>query len=109
MSAAADDDTSIIFKILTAGEWALFQESGVFAGNPLDIADGYIHMSYRPQVPKTVLKFFAGQDNLKLVHVNSTLLVSILRPEANRTGGDVYPHIYGTIPLDAVVLTENLE
>jgi uncharacterized protein (DUF952 family) len=60
-------------------------------------------------VPKIREKFFPGQEDILLVHVNYTLLKEgSVRPEANRPGGDVYPHIYGTIPIEAVMKTEPL-
>ena len=33
------------FKILTADQWAAFVADGVFHGAPIDLEDGYIHMS----------------------------------------------------------------
>jgi uncharacterized protein (DUF952 family) len=103
------DGSTTIYKILTIDQWTSFQESGVFTGNLLDVDDGYVHMSYEAQVPKTREKFFSGREDILLVHVNSTLLKEdTLRPEANRPGGDVYPHIYGTIPIEAVIKTEPL-
>ena len=108
MSAA--DATTTIYKILTTEQWTAFQADGVFEGNPLDKDDGYLHMSYLPQVAKTHEKFFGGRHDVLLVHVDSSALLDsgTVRPEANRPGGDVYPHIYGTIPIAAVIKTEPL-
>lgn len=105
------DDTATIYKILTSEQWTTFQETGVFEGNPLDLNDGYLHMSYQHQIHGTLEKFFGGaKDDLQLVHVNPALLDSgTLQPEANRPGGSVYPHIYGKIPLAAVIKTETLQ
>ena len=36
------------------------------------------------------------------------LEVGSLRPESNSPGGSVYPHIYGKIPLLAVIKSESL-
>ena len=102
--------TTTIYKILSIEEWAEFQNSGIFRGNPLDQQDGYIHMSYYEQVNKTVQKFFFGRESeIRLVHVDTTLLFeNELRPERNKPGGDMYPHIYGTIPIKAVIRTTNV-
>lgn len=66
-------------------------------------------MSYYEQVNKTVQKFFPGRESdIRLVHIDTTLLLvenSELRPERNKLGGDIYPHIYGTIPINAVIRT----
>jgi uncharacterized protein (DUF952 family) len=99
---------TIIYKILTHGEWSTFQTNGIFTGNPLDEQDGYIHMSYYEQVQKTYQKYFENQD-VVVVHVNSLLLnPGELRPEQNKPGGDTYPHIYGTIPISAVITTTGI-
>jgi uncharacterized protein (DUF952 family) len=96
-----------IYKILTIEEWDEFQKIGTFIGNPLDQWDGYIHMSYYDQVHKTIQKFFAGRESeILLVHVNTALLhENELRPERNKPEGERYPHIYGSIPINAVIKT----
>lgn len=105
--ASSAHDTTI-YKILTNDEWSTFQANGVFTGNPLDEVDGYIHMSYHEQVQKTYEKYFGNQD-VVVVHVNALLLnPGELRPEQNKPGGDTYPHIYGTIPISAVVTTSGM-
>jgi uncharacterized protein (DUF952 family) len=111
--AAATPETSsvhgtTIYKILTSDEWLTFQTNGIFTGNLLDKQDGYIHMSYHEQVQKTYQKYFQNED-VVVVHVNASLLnMDELRPEQNKPGGDTYPHIYGTIPLSAVVKTSGI-
>ena len=99
-----------IYKILTIEEWTEFQNKCIFDGNPLDHQDGYIHMSYYEQVDKTVQKFFSGRESeIRLVHIDPTLLFeNELRPERNKPGGDIYPHIYGTIPINAVIKTTEI-
>ena len=42
------------FKILTAAQWAQFMADGVFHGAPVDLADGYIHLSTQDQVQGTL-------------------------------------------------------
>jgi hypothetical protein len=54
---------TIAYKVLTAGQRAEL-ETGTFAGAPIDLADGYIHMSTADQVTETVNKHFAGQSDL---------------------------------------------
>jgi uncharacterized protein (DUF952 family) len=110
VSLPIEPATTTIYKILTNNEWCEFQHSGMFTGNPLDLQDGYIHMSYSEQVQKTYQKFFQNKiDNVVVVHVNALLLnPNELRPEANKPGGDIYPHIYGTIPLSAVLKTTDM-
>ena len=57
MNDAAHPATA--YKILTSDQWAQFQADGVFHGAPVDLADGYIHLSAAEQVQGTLDKHFA--------------------------------------------------
>jgi uncharacterized protein (DUF952 family) len=78
------------YKILTAGQCA-----------PIDIEDGYIHLSTAEQVAETAAKHFAGLSDLVLAEVDLEVLGDTVHWEPSR-GGQLFPHVYGTIPLDAV-------
>jgi uncharacterized protein (DUF952 family) len=90
------------YKILTAGQWAAWQDRGEFTGAPVDIEDGYIHLSTAEQVPETAAKHFAGLSDLVLAEVDLDPLGDLVRWEPSR-GGQLFPHVYGVIPLTAVV------
>jgi uncharacterized protein (DUF952 family) len=90
------------FKILTADQWAQFKADGVFHGAPVDLADGYIHMSAADQLQGTLDKHFAGQHGLVIVEVNLEALGASVKWEISR-GGALFPHIYGPLPLSAVI------
>jgi uncharacterized protein (DUF952 family) len=55
----------------------------------------------------TAKKYFAGQDGLLLIAVDKNRLGGALRFEASR-GGALFPHLYATLPLDAVVFAKPL-
>ena len=72
----------------------------------MDRADGFVHLSAAHQVEETARRHFADRDDLLLVEVLSERLDSdTLRWEESR-GGDLFPHVYGDIPLTAVGRTE---
>ncbi|MEZ5792354.1 MAG: DUF952 domain-containing protein [Nitratireductor sp.] len=98
---------SIIFKIVTREEWSEAETAGVFAGAPIDIADGFIHFSTSAQVRETAAKHFGGRDNLLLVHVDASQLGDALRYEASR-GGQLFPHLYAPMPLKSAIRVEPL-
>jgi uncharacterized protein (DUF952 family) len=50
-----------VYKILRSEEWAAFDAKGETAGAPVDLADGYIHLSTAAQAPETAAKHFAGR------------------------------------------------
>ena len=93
------------YKILTADQWAQFQSDGIFTGAPVDLADGYIHMSTADQLAETLAKHFAGQIGLVIATIDLTQLGDALKWEVSR-GGALFPHYYGALPMAAVIKTE---
>jgi uncharacterized protein (DUF952 family) len=101
-------DVSVtIFKIVPASLWAAAEAAGQFAGSPVDVADGFIHFSTAAQAPETAARHFAGQAGLLLAAIDADALGTGLRWEPSR-GGDLFPHLYGVLPLSAVVWVEPL-
>ena len=90
------------FKILTPGQWAQFQRDGEFHGAPVDITDGYIHMSTADQLVETLVKHFAEQDNLTIAEVDLGAFGDELKWEVSR-GGALFPHLYAPLPMHAVI------
>lgn len=90
------------FKILTADQWTQFQTEGVFLGAPVDLADGYIHLSAADQLQGTLDKHFAGQSGLMIAEVDLSMLGDSVSWEVSR-GGALFPHIYGPLPMVAVI------
>lgn len=98
----------VAYKVLTTPEWDSWRRDGVFAGSAADRADGFIHLSLAGQLAGTLDRHYAGQAGLVLVAVDLTSLGSVLRWEAAR-GGALFPHVYGTLALDAVLGTRPVE
>ena len=96
---------TLAYKILTADQWAQFQDEGIFTGAPVDVADGYIHMSTADQLGETLAKHFAGQTSLVIATIDLTQLGDALKWEVSR-GGALFPHYYGALPIAAVVATD---
>ena len=90
------------FKILTHQQWADFERERVFRGAPVDIADGYIHLSTAEQLEDTLAKHFAGQTELMIAEVDLICLGDAIRWEEAR-GGELFPHLYAELPITAVI------
>ena len=86
-----------VLKILRPEEWAALMESGETPGAPIDVQDGYVHLSTREQVAETVARHFAGATDLWLLTLDADEL-SALRWEPSR-GGALFPHLYGPLRL----------
>ena len=99
---------TLIYKIATKDLWQAAEANGAFTGAPVDIADGYIHFSTDAQVRETARRHFAGQDGLILAAIEADRLpAEALRHEPSR-GGQLFPHLYVPLPLDAVVWVKPL-
>ncbi len=98
---------STAYKVLTADQMTALEKEGSFAGAPVDLADGYIHLSTEAQLRETLDRHFAGQDGLWLAAVDLEVLGEVVKWEPSR-GGQLFPHIYGPLPLDAVTAYSEL-
>lgn len=101
-------ESALIFKICTSAEWAQAMAAGTFFGSPVDFQDGFIHFSAAHQVSETAARHFADQTDLLLIAVDPIALGSGLRWEKSR-GGDLFPHLYGSLPTSAAVYAGSLQ
>lgn len=92
----------LIYKILTADQWADLQTMGETQGAPIDISDGFVHFSTAAQVAETAEKHFAGQENLQLLALEADDLGHVLKWDISR-GGDLFPHLYANLRLRDVL------
>lgn len=98
----------LAYKVLTGEQMAALETDGVFAGAPVDLADGFIHLSTAQQLDETVDKHFAGQPDLHVAAVDLAALGEAVKWEPSR-GGALFPHIYAPLPLSAVIAYGALE
>jgi uncharacterized protein (DUF952 family) len=95
-------DPEFIYKIATRDVVEAARAGGTFTGMPIDTADGYLHFSTAAQLPETLRLYFAGQRDIVLLAVRSRDMGEALVWELSR-GGQLFPHVYGTFPMSAVV------
>ena len=96
-----------IYKICERALWQEAERLGAFHGAPVDLRDGFIHFSTASQVAATAALHFAGAEDLVLIAVDAQALGGALRFETSR-GGALFPHLYGFLPLTAVLWTKPL-
>jgi uncharacterized protein (DUF952 family) len=102
VSQTAVTSSVIGYKVLTAEQMAALESQSIFAGAPVDLTDGFIHLSTAAQLGETVAKHFAGQHDLHIVSVDLAVLADAVKWEPSR-GGDLFPHLYAALPLSAVI------
>lgn len=93
---------TLIYHVCDGGAWRAAQGGDAYAGSPDDLRDGYMHFSTYSQVRTSVALHRAGQAGLLMLVVEMAKLGSSLKWEASR-GGQLFPHLFGTLPRDAVI------
>ena len=96
---------AFIYKICNVDLWNKARTSGRFAGAEIDVKDGFIHFSTATQISETLALHFDKVQDLLLLTVDEESLD--LKWEQARTG-DLFPHLYGVLPLSAVLAVDPL-
>ncbi len=91
---------TLIFKIVPRTEWEA--GSGDYHGSTHDKADGFLHFSTAAQLPETLRRYYAGQDDLMLVAVDAAALGAALKWEFSASRAEDFPHLYAPLSCDAI-------
>src|SRR5579863_2870559 len=90
----------MILHVVPAAEWARARAAGVYA--PASLRElGFIHFCEPHQLAGVLARFFAARTDLVVLTVREDQLRAELRREP--VDGDVFPHLFGPLNLDAVV------
>ncbi|MCU0866996.1 MAG: DUF952 domain-containing protein [Planctomycetes bacterium] len=92
----------LVYKILRQAEWQALERHGELQGSPVDLRDGFVHLSNAAQVAETAARHFAGADDLVLLAFEAAALGAALRWEPSR-GGALFPHLFRALRHDEVL------
>lgn len=106
----------MIYHITSRAAWNDARQRVDYRAQSLE-TEGFIHCSTKSQVLPVAEKYYTGQRGLVLLMIDPSLLSSDLKWEPPSGGasppgvpqGDLFPHIYGPINLEAVVNVFDLE
>lgn len=96
-----------IFHITSRNAWVQATTLGSYSSETL-ASEGFTHCSTADQVPHSAQKFFKGKTDLVLLHIAQAKVRPEVRYEAAGSG-ELFPHIYGPLNLDAVFSVEDFE
>ena len=91
-----------VYKITTGPCWRDAVAAGQFDGSADDLRDGFVHLSAADQTRGTLAKHFSGEADLVIAAVDTDRLGPSLKWEVSR-GGASFPHLYGPLPMAAVI------
>ena len=97
----------MIYHVVTAADWQKAVEHGFYEASSLAV-EGFIHTSKAAQVKGVLDRYYQGQHNLLLLHIDETKLAAPLKYELAPSINEMFPHIYGRLNLDAVTTIENV-
>ncbi len=98
----------VVFKVLARADWDEARVDGLYRGSPDDRRDGFIHFSAAYQLEGTLAKYFRGKADHLLVAFDTDALGPELKWEPSR-GGDLFPHLYGPLPVALALWQRPLE
>jgi uncharacterized protein (DUF952 family) len=91
----------MILHICPNAAWKAAQDSGSYTGDTLR-SEGFIHCSTRDQVIEVADYVFRGRQGLLLLLIDETKVEAEIKYE-DAGNGKLYPHVYGSLNLDAVM------
>ena len=92
----------MIYHITTQQQWNAAKEIGFFEEPSLH-TEGFLHNCTLPQVEGVLSRYYKGQTDLVLLHIEESNLIAELKYELAPSVNEIFPHIFGNINLDAVV------
>ena len=95
-----------LFHITTEADWARAQAEGAYSVSTrgLRLAQvGFVHCAFEEQVVPVANSFFRGVAKLVVLRIATDRLHAEVRYENLEGGRELFPHIYGSLNLDAVV------
>ena len=97
----------IIYHLTSRAAWTAAQATGEYEAPSL-ADEGFIHCSAdEAQALRVAERLYAGLSGLQVLDVDTGKLQAEVKREPSRSG-EIYPHIYGRINLDAVVRIRDL-
>lgn len=105
--AIVTTDDPRLFHLALADEWRAVVSSGAdYERSTVDTSlqqEGFIHCSFAHQVQRTADRYYQGRDDVVLLQIDRSALPIEVRVENLHGGDDLFPHLYGPLPVSAVV------
>jgi uncharacterized protein (DUF952 family) len=97
-----------LFHITSEAEAVEARRTGEYVPQAFE-AEGFIHCSYGHQVQGTLIRIFKGRTDLVVFEIDPAELPCRVIDENLEGGTELFPHIYGKLPMSAVVRIINAD
>ena len=95
-------ESDYIYHVTTHEQWAEAQQLGHYDSDSL-ATEGFIHCSTEPQVAGVLERYYKGKTGLVKLKIEKSKVERALIFELASSINEVFPHIHGSLNLDAVV------
>jgi uncharacterized protein (DUF952 family) len=97
-----------IYHIAFREDWNRALVNGVYRVDSLE-SQGFIHLSKESQVIRVANSIFKDEEDLILLYIDYQKVNEKVRWEGKHDYGEDFPHLYGPLPLNAVVRIEEFK
>jgi glutathione S-transferase len=103
----------LLYHLALAEEWRQARAEGIYRRSSRGLsleAVGFIHASHAHQIAATFRRFYADAGPVRLLSIDPARLAAagvVVREEPAAEGsGELFPHLHGPLPCDAVLAAE---
>jgi uncharacterized protein (DUF952 family) len=96
----------LIYHIANRKDWVKAEKKGEYVADSLE-NQGFIHMSTEQQVISVANSYYKESVDMVLLYINSEKIKEHIIWEDKDEIGEDFPHLYASLPLDAVIRVED--
>jgi|APFre7841882724_1041349.scaffolds.fasta_scaffold35922_3 uncharacterized protein (DUF952 family) len=93
--------------LTSMARWAAAQDSGALVAPSL-ATEGFLHCAFADQVGGVIERHWRGAGEIMALTLDPQKLAGRLRVERSAGSGQDYPHLYGELPLAAVLSAQRM-
>jgi uncharacterized protein (DUF952 family) len=102
------DPTPPLLHLALAPDWEAARHAGEYRVSTRGLTleqQGFVHLSFAHQLRTVAESFYRDAGELVVLEIDPALLSDpvVVEPGSPDPGADLYPHLYGPVPLTAVI------
>lgn len=90
----------MIYHIADRPAWKAAESTGMYR-HPTLSTEGFIHASTAAQLEETANRYYKENPEILVLVIDPAYVTATIKYEPSR-GGELFPHLYGPLNLDAV-------
>lgn len=96
----------MVYHVVSVADWNRQASASVYAP-PTFKNEGFIHCCTKAQLEGVLQRYYQGQTDLLLLHLDESKLEFTMKYEA-ATNDELFPHLYGTLNKTAITSIEKI-